>query len=197
MFQGSVLWRGIVYTVLMMIGKLLCGMWLMRSPLSFRMVGKRSVSSILSRYHTLIPMIRKRGSADKQESSGNSGGRRQNRKGISIPLETLCRTQVAPRAQTKPQTPPAKPLTLYPAGIISFAMVARGEIGFLISAVAESNGVFQNAYEKESSGASELFLIVTWAIVLCTSIGPIVSTFCVIFFLPGQFQRLKLLKCSE
>jgi hypothetical protein len=55
-------------------------------------------------------------------------------------------------------------------------MVARGEIGFLISSVAESKGVFRNASESKSgSGSSELLLIVTWAIVLCTILGP----FCV------------------
>ena len=55
-------------------------------------------------------------------------------------------------------------------------MVARGEIGFLISSVAESKGIFRSASEPEpeSAGASsELFLLVTWAIVLCTVVGPI------------------------
>jgi hypothetical protein len=30
MFKGSIVWRGIVYTVLMAIGKLVCGLWLVR-----------------------------------------------------------------------------------------------------------------------------------------------------------------------
>lgn len=46
-------------------------------------------------------------------------------------------------------------------------MVARGEIGFLISSLAESNGIFS------SGGNEQVFLIVTWAIVLCTLIGPV------------------------
>ena len=49
-------------------------------------------------------------------------------------------------------------------------MVARGEIGFLISSVAESNGVFGSSSDEESS---ELFLVVTWAILLCTLFGPV------------------------
>jgi hypothetical protein len=58
---------------------------------------------------------------------------------------------------------------------MSFAMVARGEIGFLISSVAESNGTFRNSSRSDSSseGASEIFLIVTWAIMLCTILGPL------------------------
>jgi hypothetical protein len=46
-------------------------------------------------------------------------------------------------------------------------MVSRGEIGFLISSVAEANGVFGEG------GNSEEFLVVTWAILLCTLIGPV------------------------
>jgi hypothetical protein len=46
-------------------------------------------------------------------------------------------------------------------------MISRGEIGFLISSVAESHGVFGE------DGSSDEFLVVTWAILLCTLIGPI------------------------
>lgn len=51
-------------------------------------------------------------------------------------------------------------------------MVARGEIGFLISSIAESNGIFSSG-ANTTSGASPIFLIVTWAIVMCTIIGPL------------------------
>jgi len=61
----------------------------------------------------------------------------------------------------------SNPLSLYPAAILGLAMVARGEIGFLISSLAESNGIFS------SGGNEQVFLIVTWAIVLCTLIGPV------------------------
>ncbi|KAI1344737.1 Sodium/hydrogen exchanger [Xylariaceae sp. FL0016] len=67
---------------------------------------------------------------------------------------------------------PSKPLSLYPSGLLSFAMVARGEIGFLISSVAESNGIFRRA-DESSEEPLELFLIVTWAIFVCTIIGPL------------------------
>lgn len=49
-------------------------------------------------------------------------------------------------------------------------MVARGEIGFLISSLAESNGVFGTV---EGEGSSDIFLVATWAILLCTIIGPV------------------------
>ncbi|KAK1915132.1 hypothetical protein P3342_002939 [Pyrenophora teres f. teres] len=52
------------------------------------------------------------------------------------------------------------------------AMCARGEIGFLIPRVAESRGVF-SADGKGADESSDMFLIVTWAIVLCTIMGPL------------------------
>jgi hypothetical protein len=51
-------------------------------------------------------------------------------------------------------------------------MCARGEIGFLISGVAESKGVFSPA-GRPPSEPSNIFLVVTWAIVLCTIMGPL------------------------
>ncbi|KAL4760373.1 uncharacterized protein BDW70DRAFT_150926 [Aspergillus foveolatus] len=59
--------------------------------------------------------------------------------------------------------------SLYPASILSLAMVARGEIGYLIASLAESNGIFGT----NSQGSSETYLVVVWAISLCTLIGPI------------------------
>jgi hypothetical protein len=56
-------------------------------------------------------------------------------------------------------------------------MVARGEIGFLISSLAESNGIFvQSSSSSDGDNdddASRIYLVVTWAIMLCTVIGPI------------------------
>jgi hypothetical protein len=50
-------------------------------------------------------------------------------------------------------------------------MTARGEIGFLISSIAESNGVYSTSQTKGKS--SDNFLVVTWAIMLCTILGPL------------------------
>lgn len=68
---------------------------------------------------------------------------------------------------------------LYASAILGFAMVARGEIGFLISSIAESEGIFSAGKDSRPSAASDLFLIVSWAIVLCTIIGPICVGLCV------------------
>ncbi|EGP92457.1 uncharacterized protein MYCGRDRAFT_30018, partial [Zymoseptoria tritici IPO323] len=123
MFTPSILWRGIVYSILMVLAKLFCGLCLIRF------------------------------------SGPSSPGNR-------IP----------------------KPMSLYPATMLGFAMVARGEIGFLISAIAESKGVFGDV-RGEGSGSSELFLVVTWAILLCTLLGPIV--------VGTMVKRIKRLQAAE
>lgn len=71
-------------------------------------------------------------------------------------------------------------------------MVARGEIGFLISSIAESDGIFIANGNSNSDTTSDLFLIVCWAIVICTVIGPI----CV-GLLVRKIQRSKVLEGSE
>jgi len=55
-------------------------------------------------------------------------------------------------------------------------MVARGEIGLLISSAAESQGVFSpalSAWNPPTRSSSDVFLVITWAITLCTIIGPV------------------------
>lgn len=54
-------------------------------------------------------------------------------------------------------------------------MTARGEIGFLISSIAESNGIYSNSTSQANKDrkSSDTFLVVTWAIMLCTILGPL------------------------
>lgn len=65
-----------------------------------------------------------------------------------------------------------------PAAIISMAMIARGEIGFLIASLSFSAGTLtvqsaaSTSYDKPAS-SQDLFLSITWAVVLCTVFGPI------------------------
>ena len=56
--------------------------------------------------------------------------------------------------------------------MLGTAMTARGEIGFLIASLAETTGLFSPSGEP-SDQSSEIYLVVTWAIVLCTIIGPL------------------------
>lgn len=142
MFAGSVVWRGIVYTILMVFAKVICGAWLIRfAPIPW----PKGVSN---------PLSSSKAPESKNPNDASSGS--ENEK--TSPQES---TLPAPKQSALP-----KPLSLYPGAILGMAMVSRGEIGFLISSVAESRGVFGDSGNPE-------FLVVTWAILLCTLIGPI------------------------
>lgn len=152
MFTGSVVWRGVVYTILMTIGKLVCGLWLLRLPNPFTKL--RRVAHLVK--HTV---------ARKRPGSGQP------------------RQPHEPAASSAPKTRQDKPLSVYPGLILGCAMVSRGEIGYLISSIAEGGGIFSQdnpTAGKRSAEAdvlgqqpSEIFLIVTWAITLCTILGPV------------------------
>ncbi|KAI1141712.1 hypothetical protein F5Y05DRAFT_373537 [Hypoxylon sp. FL0543] len=188
MFSGEIVWRGIIYSILMAIGKILCGLWLVRFPVSMGGLADRFGSFISSRYRLLFSRFRRHRNSNSPPSketsaeapaSGPTSRVAENatsRSGQRAHAPSQRQQLAAPtsRGNDSPRaTAPTKPLSLYPAAIVSSAMVARGEIGFLISAVAESNGVFRRPSDGSDAGASALFLIVTWAIVLCTILGPI------------------------
>lgn len=118
---------------------------------------------------TLVPGAQ---CADNSPQDETSGPTQRAEERDALPLESLNATNT-PQASTQARnsTPkPEKALSLYPACIVGIGMVARGEIGYLISALAESKGIFGRS---ENGQSSELFLIITWAITLCTIIGPI------------------------
>ncbi|KAI0125092.1 sodium/hydrogen exchanger family protein [Xylariales sp. AK1849] len=169
MFAGPVVWRGMVYTILMMIGKALCGLWMVKSSFPFSNKVKIAFSSLSSRTRIILRRLRpsKLVHQYRKKMPEQPGSRIQ-----KAPPQTPA--EVAPAASLPEGKRPERPLSLYPAGIMSFAMIARGEIGFLISSVAESNDIFRDSSSPESSDeASEIFLVVTWAIVLCTIVGPL------------------------
>ncbi|PNP39116.1 hypothetical protein TGAMA5MH_08968 [Trichoderma gamsii] len=169
MFDGSVVWKGIVYTSLMMLGKLVCGIWLLRIP---------SLSSLLSRFITFMKHPRLQMShfwgrvhTKPKVSRDSTSALARQPQGTSPTFQSSNETATQ---ATAPQLDPegAKPKSIYPAAIIGCAMTARGEIGFLISSIAESKKIFSSTRADDGKN-SEIFLIVTWAIMLCTIIGPL------------------------
>ncbi|KAH8667474.1 Sodium/hydrogen exchanger family-domain-containing protein [Tricladium varicosporioides] len=181
MFRGEVVWRGIVYTILMLFAKLVTGLWLIRLDITFPKV--RLPKSVRTLATTPAACLR--------WMYGQSKKTDQNPAPRSDPHELQNKANVTPRG-TQEQLPqidtsltsiqaagmfPAppkikKPVSLYPAAILGTAMTARGEIGFLVASLAETTGLFKSSSEP-SNGSSEIYLVVTWAIVLCTIIGPL------------------------
>ncbi|KAK6210631.1 hypothetical protein LQW54_005980 [Pestalotiopsis sp. IQ-011] len=165
MFSGAVVWRGVIYTVLMLLGKALCGLWLVRlstDPVKDAFAGFCDATT--SRLRTVIRWLPIPGHKEEGQPATTTAAVQ----GQPVPPQEPPRLSPT---ETKKKTP-GKPLSLYPAGIMSSAMIARGEIELLISSVAEANGIFRES-SSSSDEASELFLIVTWAIVLCTIIVPL------------------------
>ncbi|KAL3443366.1 Sodium/hydrogen exchanger family-domain-containing protein [Aspergillus insuetus] len=164
MFKGSIVWRGVVYAIIMTLGKMCTGLWLVRlSPLSSMSSLVRILKAPFAYARTCIRRQPGKPSREKELTT-------------RVPPTSHDEFQNQPRPVTSssPSTstsslPPA-PKSLYPASILSLAMVARGEIGYLIASLAESNGIFGEAAEGSSS---ETYLIVVWAISLCTLVGPV------------------------
>jgi Kef-type K+ transport system membrane component KefB len=150
MFRGSIVWRGIVYTILMAFAKFVCGLWLLR----FSLVPLKDSCRLLTKRLPSLPHLWGKKDIRPRPAEAQEGQR-------------------ATSTQKNRHTSPAqKPFSLHPPLILACAMTARGEIGFLISSVAESNGVFSSG-RQEPGSSSDIFLIVTWAIVLCTVLGPL------------------------
>ncbi|KAG4436183.1 hypothetical protein IFR05_008343 [Cadophora sp. M221] len=197
MFKGPVIWRGIVYTILMLFAKLITGVWLIRLDISWpRARLPRVLRSILQ-----IPASCMGLSVSKESSKGASKGKSKSvtktstQEGLQLSEEPISKQtndipsqsistnhppssgHLSPAPVQQPSTSPPsskinKPLSLYPAAMLGTAMTARGEIGFLIASLAETTGLFSPSGEP-SSESSEIYLVVTWAIVLCTVIGPL------------------------
>lgn len=181
MFRGEVVWRGIVYTILMLFAKLVTGLWLIRLDITLPKTRlPKSVRALVATPASCLSWMYGKSKKDNQNPTPGSDSHELQSQANGTPKGTQEQSPQLNSSSTPIQTtstPPAppkikKPLSLYPAAMLGTAMTARGEIGFLIASLAESTGLFKSSSEP-SSGSSEIYLVVTWAIVLCTIIGPL------------------------
>lgn len=99
--------------------------------------------------------------------------------GTSTPTSSDQETPAEPPAEPEPETnstafshhpvpatphPQPRASHIPPALFLGLALVARGEIGLLIS---------QLAYSEAGLLGNDAFLVTTWAIVICTVVGPV------------------------
>ncbi|KAK8026071.1 hypothetical protein PG990_003894 [Apiospora arundinis] len=158
MFSGPVVWRGIIYAILMILGKTLCGAWLVRFPVSISSFFGGMYASASRTLRVVLQNITRPGRLihQKQRGEGKESRVTENQEQSTGPMTSEGQAggpaASASPEQAKKSGQAGKPLSLYPSGIVSCAMVARGEIGFLISSVAESKGIFRTS---SSSSASE------------------------------------------
>lgn len=167
MFRGAIVWRGIVYTVLMAFGKVVCGLWLVRLSIAPR----QTICRMINRLR--LPVVPHLWGKSKAQATATRSAfpvtHDQPEAGTGAAAASSSSASTSDR-RSSPNAP--KPFSIHPPVILALAMCARGEIGFLISGVAESNGVFSQS-RVASSEPSDIFLVVTWAIVLCTIFGPL------------------------
>jgi hypothetical protein len=178
MFEGAVVWRGVVYAILMMLGKLVCGLCLIRFEV-FSIHGPHLKTIIPKAFRTWMSSTkpaRPSATFPERSSDGGHGAAAASQHGRDSTLENRRSL---------------RPLSLYPATMLGCAMVARGEIGFLISSVAEANGVYR-ADNEDQGESSKLFLVVTWAILICTILGPLT-----VGLLVRRLKRLQEAERSE
>jgi len=181
MFSGSIVWRGIVYAALMVLGKILCGIVLVRFTIPA--LGLQPLKDLLLCSNLICwpwPSSQSSVRVCKATRPGHAGRSTEQVLRPRHPQDqsygrTTRSTALSPQTTIKNEAAETlskslKPRSMYPAAILGNAMVPRGEIGFLISSVAESKGLYGS---RNNEGSSELFLIVTWAILLCTLLGPI------------------------
>ncbi|QKX55255.1 uncharacterized protein TRUGW13939_02347 [Talaromyces rugulosus] len=185
MFKGSIVWRGIVYAILMAFGKMVTGIWLVR----FSPVLISKPASILKKF-AVFPRQTKlfRKEKEKRKAKGkqpqlelkcqpasNSTANNQGESSHTSTSPTKRDTNLVTSQHENNSSLPPKPKSLYPPAILGLAMIARGEVGYLIASLAESQGIFsaQESDSSTSSSSSEIYLVVVWAISVCTLIGPI------------------------
>lgn len=156
--------------MLMAIGKMITGLWLVRFSPS-------PVSGLISTIKKPFTHARSYCASPRRisrKSNQNKATQRPATQDDSADASTPHNVKNEPQSTNRPPTStsrlPPKPKSLYPPSILGLAMVARGEVGYLIASIAESQGIFSSG---SSQGPSEIYLVVIWAISLCTLIGPI------------------------
>jgi hypothetical protein len=178
LFNGGVLWRGFVYALLMAFAKFMTGIWIILLPAASSDVTQHEPSTASYPQIIEVPLtpiqritvptgtvpiegptmpVSAHDSRLPSDFSGTSTLIVVEEKKVGCPSPSL--------AGTASESLPSKLQSrLYPALLLALAMTTRGEIGFLIAAVAQSSGLLV---------PEDVYLIVQWGIVLCTLCGPI------------------------
>ncbi|EEQ27571.1 conserved hypothetical protein [Microsporum canis CBS 113480] len=149
MFHSETVWKGIVFSILMLLGKVITGIWLMRLNISWpKPYIPKSIRSVMAGPVMCFKRTSKEQKCKRAPMDEVGQGRR--------PISNNSASESSnPNYPSSTPSRIKKPLSLYPAAMLGTAIVSCGEIGFLIVSLAETNDLF--------SSHGELYLIVTWA----------------------------------
>ena len=151
MFTGSIVWKGIVYALLMAVAKGL-------------------VSFVVYTEYLIRKFRNRKPAAVHRQATNTPPSSWEEQTMPSLQLRQLP-DQRSRSLEEEPFQPPHAMALL-----VGFAMIARGEIGFLIASLSQSSGTLtlQDPDRAENGPLNdEIFLVIVWAVVLCTIIGPI------------------------
>lgn len=146
MFTGPTVWKGVVYSLLMAVAKASVGIVIYLEYFIRRWARKPT-----SRGQVREPPQSERETKQSTTTTGNSANTRSKDEiSSSGPPHTM-------------------------AMLAGFGMIARGEIGFLIASLSQSSNTLglQHPGGPTQSSNESLFLVIIWAIVICTILGPI------------------------
>ncbi|KAK6510568.1 hypothetical protein TWF506_009673 [Arthrobotrys conoides] len=217
LFRREIIWRGIVYSILMFVAKLVTGIWILLVDLPFKTSKILSFWTKRPKKHESSHLKDKKEEIKQEESSPvNEGGSLDNtadtqpssatpnesadeweditpapqsaalpsnEKGEQVDSQDTNQSTVDSSNSTSQPEIPRPPISVYPSLILGLAMISRGEIAFLIASIASANGIFQtptSTRDLETRAATtgeevdgDIFLIVIWAAMLCTILGPL------------------------
>jgi hypothetical protein len=151
MFAGSIVWKGISYAVLMAIAK-------------------GCVSSVvyLEYWMSALPQLAfpfRRGKESRARPARNR------EMASTIPMPPPSTPALSTGNEMTVKKPPHSIALL-----IGFAMIARGEIGFLIASLSQSSGTLtylRSNHFATQPADQDIFLVISWAVILNTITGPL------------------------
>jgi hypothetical protein len=157
----------------MALGKCATGLWLIVPPAAGRFIAKikRPPPSQNVELETSAKYVRSQAESNVSSVATSSGIRASGDDLALTPAEVpspIDIPQLSTDSEAQPTSSSPDPSTEHgsfqAALLLSVAMTTRGEIGFLIAAVAQSSGILV---------PTDIYLVVMWAIVLCTLAGPV------------------------
>ncbi|GAA5947045.1 hypothetical protein JCM3765_002129 [Sporobolomyces pararoseus] len=159
-FEKEIVWKGIVYSILMILGKVLVGVCVIVNDIVTTFFKKKNVS-----YKEEDKKIIKR-----------QGNEFFTPKNTSAELTTSISSSMTLSTHSKSARGSFVSETLPASLFLGVALVARGEIGILVLQVAyNSNDSTSNSSSSTTTSvlSTEPYLISIWSVAVCTIVGPV------------------------
>lgn len=163
LWETQIIWKGIVYSLLMLLGKFLAGTSIILFDLFSCQDSVVEVEEIVKEEE------------EGEEEIINSTRMEKVRRGLDSTSNSFSTSSTLTSTSSSKRFNPLNRTTLIPASLLGTALIARGEIGLIILQITFNNN--NNNSTSSSSLGKEGYLIGIWAVLLCTLWGPIGFSF--------------------